>query len=1042
MRDKILFRLKDEINHPCFRWPETLLRFPAPELPPECLIDNNGRLYNTQVCGKDIYFISGLESGEEKTFEAYEGGREPGIVFEEKSDCYSIDNSKLVVKIPKSGNADGVYADAPVKSISRAGKEYGSNRFYFSGVSRTETVIEECGRVFVKAAVLYYSGGELIEKSTVTVVYGYDFITVKDEIFTENENAYMEYEWTGFEARQWYATTWPDSHWSLKGSRYGSYNWRSTEEKIIIPYNGEDPYFSDIPDDDKALAVRLGPYMPFFAYSVRPQAAFWSENGESLGFFVADHDGWDEGDYPVWGTGTKLDGRFYANGGRLTLRLAMQGKQRSIAICAYDRSRDEEWFSELEAMADKICETGVSREEAVKLTCYPTTYTAFLHNRYTTLNLDRVKEWQLTYDGKCPDIPFDFEKSRCKSSEELKRAVFSGGRVAIATKGIEEFHDRPYTFEAVEMRQLQSVLADGYVHFAGQLSEADRRTVTALMLVSIYVCAGEECIPMKKMLGGHPNFLSDVKSAAGLGAALFPEHRDAQRFADVFEDFICRNTKYHIRPDVPAWEAKGGRWTEAIGIYTWAFLTPAVKTNYLIKNYYDGRDRMANERIAELASWIVNILTPPLNGRRCCPPQGAHSELRVPFAILGVLAESVEQIDPVLAENMRYLVCENDRHEENTAAGDDVWSFMYRFDDKPSRAPIYRSAKYTGYGIILRTDPNTSDECAVYMQQIDKGPNYRWGLPAQGSCGVIYYYKNGRGLSYNGKEDAGDRKSEDTAYCTNFGVWKDGMYKSIGMNELSEPVMELGSVQYASLMANPEYSAPEYISRSVLMLPEYIVIYDAVSSAEVPTRFSWFVKKEEKYPFLHFARGIVFDRFAVKNYAVSEHITPQSKGMWFEGNGDSLCLVSEGAADVEDTEWGMKVNGCDFIFADRRGVSADTGEVNFKGSMGFYRRDKLFAVIGKGYMKTAAVEISVGSGAVSVKAENGTAVAHIKKGSAVSISYKGKAYSIREAAADCTVDLESGAAAEKEKVSFRPAEFERNTVYTQLHGDRIPPYPM
>ena len=57
--------------------------------------------------------------------------------------------------------------------------------------------------------------------------------------------------------------------------------------------------------------------------------------------------------------------------------------------------------------------------------------------------------------------------------------------------------------------------------------------------------------------------------------------------------------------------------------------------------------------------------------------------------------------------------------------------------------PHLTSRKYTGYGIVLRAGVDTPDEISVFLQQIDKGPNYRWGYANQNGSGDIYYYAGG-----------------------------------------------------------------------------------------------------------------------------------------------------------------------------------------------------------------------------------------------------------------------------------------------------------
>ena len=53
---------------------------------------------------------------------------------------------------------------------------------------------------------------------------------------------------------------------------------------------------------------------------------------------------------------------------------------------------------------------------------------------------------------------------------------------------------------------------------------------------------------------------------------------------------------------------------------------------------------------------------------------------------------------------------------------------MYSSADNSGTNPHLRSRKYTGYGIVLRSAVDTPAEVSIHLQQIDQGPNYRWGV--------------------------------------------------------------------------------------------------------------------------------------------------------------------------------------------------------------------------------------------------------------------------------------------------------------------------
>ncbi len=148
------------------------------------------------------------------------------------------------------------------------------------------------------------------------------------------------------------------------------------------------------------------------------------------------------------------------------------------------------------------------------------------------------------------------------------------------------------------------------------------------------------------MLKGHPNFMSDWKYPLMAGAYFFPDHPMAAEWADQFEKFVELAGIFYVRPDVKSWEAKGGRWTESIATYNWAFIEPAMLANEL-GLLYDGRDRIVSPGQALHADYLSGIVTAPVklgsdgtpfefapetpllpqNGfQRIHPPQGAHGE--------------------------------------------------------------------------------------------------------------------------------------------------------------------------------------------------------------------------------------------------------------------------------------------------------------------------------------------------------------------------------------------------------------------------------
>ncbi len=965
--DGLVITLQNPLEHPAFAWPKTLLGYPldfsACHEAELSVYNEDGEaipcqlVYNKSDMGT-LYFLSDLQPGQKKSF-TVKRGHTPCSNGIEKTICDDgiiLSNGSLSIKIPRN---DISYSKtpAPIICICREGQWMGDN-FINAPCAGSVSVNEKIfGKVFAEYEIRYGFGAGKIYSATVKITAGYDFVELWETAdgITPDDCIKLEYTWTDFNATHKYMSTWPDGEWQLRSDRYGDYPWRRAWDNPCHCYYGEDPRFQggslhakDSVGHD-GDAIRLAPYAPFFGYSIRPCGAYWDENtGNSLGIFVNGNENWDDGQYEIWAAGDTLAGHYYYENNTVIWRLPIASGKRSVCVSCYSRKKDTEWFGFLQNLKTKLEEMGVSPAEAKKLTAFPTTYTAYLHNRYVTLNLNKVKDWQLTYEGKHPDS-ICFPDKSLNTADELYNFVISTGRTAIATKGTEEFHERPYTFEAVEIRTVYDTLCDSYLRLYKDLSPKQLKEVNALLLITAYVCAGEEAIPMRNMLGGHPNFLTDIKCIPALMAFLFPEHPDAWLFANIFEKFIDLNTRYHTRPAVKSWNASGGRWTEAIGIYTWAFLGPSALTAALLKAHYDGKARMVNDRVVAIAKWVIGLSSAPtaIDGRelRMLSTQGAHSALRPIPKVFRLIAQQLKNFDPLLADNIYYITKDSTDFIPEANEKHIKWSYLYDEDTIFSR-PELESRKYTGYGSVMRYKPYTSEEMSVHLQQIDAGPNYRWGFANDGGCGTIFYYANKKCYSYNGKENAGDRRADDASLSTCFGVWKEHRYRSIGQNTLSEPLLALGEIQYQKITSDCKmvYSYPEYKYRSVLMIGgDYIVTYDAVSHPNVCTRFSWFVRKEDEYPFIHFVKGITMNRFAVENYAMTEHFTPQSKGKWFEGSGDCMAVVSHlHDLDVSYADYGCIVTGIGFTDHIINDVDIHTfkcGDIEFVGKVGVIRQN-------------------------------------------------------------------------------------------------------
>ena len=260
------------------------------------------------------------------------------------------------------------------------------------------------------------------------------------------------------------------------------------------------------------------------------------------------------------------------------------------------------------------------------------------------------------------------------------------------------------------------------------------------------------------MLAGHPNFLMDARGVAGVAAALFPHHPQADVWRHEFELAVARNLKYHTRPDVKAWNALGGRWTENQGCYVLAMLRPLSQAQYLLHETY-GDYVALYPSLSKLWSFLVGSLSAPVGGVRRFPSLGAHSAAR-PVNNYQLLqwGDALFNYDPLLAEALYSLGDKNRGGFEEQGAGTSHYRPLANRPEAETHGtrPQLESAKYTGYGYVLRSETYDPEEMTVELIQIDEGPNYRWGIAGSGGCGSLCYYAADKNWSAQRPEDMGD----------------------------------------------------------------------------------------------------------------------------------------------------------------------------------------------------------------------------------------------------------------------------------------------
>ena len=985
---KLSLVIEDLLDHPFYWWPRTLLSYPIEFHRPVELdrlvltrVDTGERVPiqwsavargAAGVKSATLNFCSDLPSGARREFALSAASAamaaQPQVRESREGNTIVLDSGVMRVRIPASQEVHGD-APGPILQVSRGGAWIGSSTLSFEGdkVVRITTTRVEHGPIFIAYEVAYETQGGSRYVARVQCNAGFDFVRFKEnmEAIKRGVRGAFTATWTGFPVAYRQA---PNHPFPLPSKilPYDDYNW----ERIDEPF----PFDPIVLPDGQQL-FNLGIYQTWTAFHSDTSANFWcTKTNDALGVFIDKVAEWQDHEYANHVESETLQVRYYYENGRFWWKWPISRGSRSMCIAFYDHEKDKEEMHRLERSAQPVERDGFTYHGGRAYT----SHTMFLQNRYGTLDLNSIKDWVLEYPGDARRPPVVFSTGVVKDADELERRVMTleyvGTLPLLGTRengGMGPIPGRSIVnFSPVPSRQIQAWWIDAFNRFAASMTERQRRRLTAMFLFIAYVHAGDDFMPLVPMLSGHPNFLPDVKGNPAAMAFLFPDHPMAGEWADLWQKSVELNTRYNTRPTVEAWDATGGRWTENLGTYVWAFLRPTLRTDFLLRNF-DGVERFLSPQLAAVADWLVHSLSAPFDGeteaaykeeeldyghewgivapgkgpRRVHPPQGAHSERRIPPRSLWYFGTCLERYAPLAAEHAMWAARPTNQDMETEVGAPNAWDAMYRTPDNPGTKPVLRSRKFTGYGYVLRAAVDTPDEVSLHLQQIDRGPNYRWGIAGEGGCGVIYYFAAGKAYSFNASEDVGDRDDQDTDFCTNFGVFKEGEFRSIGMNVLSRPFYNLGAGQLAEIFSREgetAYSWPEYVSRSILLAGhDYFIVYDHLMDEALIHRLSWFVRRGSELPTIKLLRGATP---GIKETQRTDLETAATTGVWFDGVGDSMALVSH-RKDIEAaaTPFGCRAHADDFddlVFFHPQTVHHVEGDTVFDGTAGLIRKTK------------------------------------------------------------------------------------------------------
>lgn len=690
---------------------------------------------------------------------------------------------------------------------------------------------------------------------------------------------------------------------------------------------------------EKIDAYTEGDKLPFRVKPFTPKTSWWEvrwaayadkAGGLWSGILLHDLKNCDDGEYAVWGSSDTLAFSMYTDRAEGAV---VNGKRAFMHVVCGDRPPEAlgthymRWYSvaSLNKVKDYVLEWEDDRAE------YPRYY-----------RVARDTKWGGFYaehTGKpCPEDMMDIL--------DRDATIFT----------------RPEEIAPVSCRAYRSSWAQTFDLTARELSDEQFRRVRAAMALVCYTLSDENWYPTENLLAGHPNFLTDVAGTVAVFACLLGEkHPMYKKWLAWYEKVLARNFKYHVRPAVKKWGARGGRWTENIGAYMMCMLQCVVYDCYMIYRLSGGEMPMLYPHIREFIRFLVDMQMPENGaGRRLYAPHGSHACTGAYGGKFGhgfmlamlELADMLQNYEPLLAEYLRHNF-RNREDYEAVISSSGIYGETYRRWAKygEGTSPKLETCKFTGLGFMLRDRAGTDGEMAVFLQQIDEGPNYRWGRAAQGGCGELYYYAARRNYTDHAPEDVGDENRGDVQSCTNFGVLVGHEYKSVGRNELTEPLMDLGFAKYARVNAG-EYSSPYYKYRSVLMVENrYIAVYDAVGDARQHGMFTWAQREGGDFPVIANLRpgmGGVLSQSGAPVDCAGEYRSkyPQSKVMRFAGQGDFFTVVTHLRNyhderllySIEKREYGAELifpQGSERVFDDAARIRTEEKDFAFDGYVGY-----------------------------------------------------------------------------------------------------------
>lgn len=881
------FILKDTLRHKAYSFPKTVLHYQKTGTPPDR--------------EKDALYVNGVKT----PYETQASG--DGYVLTTIADLPYGETREFVWKKENGAFLDVGFDNGTIAVESVKGGLYdvvSRGRVFRYRLSTAFALIDEQEKVSggaietVFEKTLVFEGGRRY-RFILKLKREFDFLEIYERIegFSVGE-ASLEISWRNFAAEKRYTLD--------RG-----------EEKV-----------DDYLDETGKFPFVVNPFVPRVSWWDQRYVAYIDGEGFFSGILLHDLKHYDDEEYAIWGSRNSLAFTLYEDkivGG------VKSGKRAFMHVLCGDKSAES----------------------------LGSVYLRY----YSIASLDKVKDYVLEWEDDKNDYPKYYSVER-----NSRWSGFYGSYVGKpTTEDMMNVLERDATsFTEIEKNAPVSSRAyrcDWGLLFdltAREMTDDEFARVRAAMAFLCYTYADENYYPIENMLGGHPNFLTDILGTIAVFASLLGKnHPMHDAWSAYYEKGLARNFKYHVRPDVETLRSKGGRWTENVGCYMVGMVHCIVSDCHVVYALNDGEMPALYPHAKRFYEFLVEMTAPENEkGRRVYMPMGAHAATgefggafgHGYFLSMIQLADMLRYYEPLLSE----YILHNYRSQDNF---DGVLSSDVKFGTTYKRftqntfgtTPLLTSCKYTGLGYMLRDKANTPREMQVFLQQIDEGPNYRWGRAAEGGCGEIYYYADSKQYTDHSPEDVGDENRGDVQACTNFGVLIDHEYRSVGRNDLREPLMDFGFAKYARINAGKR-SQPYYKYRALMMADRYIAVYDAVADKMQTGRFTWAQTANGEFPVVANIRpgvkGVSTGGGEPIDAVAGTYRGKGTKVLQFDGKGDFLTVATHlrNYADerhflsIDAKSFGAEVvfpQKKDQVFFDAAKIHAIEGDYSFDGYVGY-----------------------------------------------------------------------------------------------------------